>query len=246
MSAPPQWSYVQARLQARHGERLTEEGWQAVEAARSFEEFLDRARSGGLGRFTERLNAQMTVHALEATLRSESRAYVQALAGWVPPEWRAAVLWTMVWPDLPLIAAALEGRAPEWLGRDAFFAGLGEEAPTAGHALEPLVGAASPGLAGRWFAHWRGLWSAGADRKALEDLVALVAAHFADLDRASPQDSSLVTRHALDRALTRRFRRSGAGPVALFCHLLLVAGDLERLRGGLARRRLFAPMAVAA
>ena len=53
--------------------------------------------------------------------------------------------------------------------------------------------------------------------------------------------SSAPYRRDLAHAVTRLFRRHGASPAAVFCHLVLVALDLERLRGGLVRRRLFEP-----
>jgi hypothetical protein len=246
VSPPPQWAYTQARLQARHGERLTDEGWHALTVARSFDEFLDRARAGSLSRFTQHLNTQMSVHALEATLRAELRVYVQELATWVLPQWRAAVLWAMLWPELPLIAAAIEGRAPDWLWQDGFYADLAEASPPSGSIFAPLAVTGPQDLAMRWLVHWRSLWPAGTDQKALEDLIALIGAHLADLNRAAPQDGSHTYRRALVQAVTRQFRRHSAGPVALFCHLLLVGEYLERLRGGLVRRCLFASAKVAA
>ena len=46
-------------------------------------------------------------------------------------------------------------------------------------------------------------------------------------------------RAILDQSLTAAFRRHSQQPAAIFCHLGLVALDLERLRGGLVRRAVF-------
>ena len=73
---------MQARLQARHGERLDEGDWRALEAARSLDQFIDRSRATSLRRFTERLNASMPSHAIERVLRNGWRDYVAEVAGW--------------------------------------------------------------------------------------------------------------------------------------------------------------------
>ncbi len=102
-------------------------------------------------------------------------------------------------------------------------------------------------LAGRWYAHWRTLWPKDAtERRALAALAETVKAHVARLERSGPQDASAPYRRELAQTITRMFRRHGGTPTAAFCHLALVALDLERLRGGLVRRALFAPAKKAA
>ena len=117
MSDSPRWSYVQARLQARHGERLQETDWRAIEAARSIDQFIERARCSPLRRFTERVHARTSSHGIERMLRDAWRSYVTEVAGWVPEAWRQAVMWTSHFPELPIIDALLKGAAPEWIGR---------------------------------------------------------------------------------------------------------------------------------
>ena len=65
MNGSPRWSYVQARLQARHGERLQEPDWRAIEAARSIDQFIERARASSLHRFIQGVDARMSSHAIE-------------------------------------------------------------------------------------------------------------------------------------------------------------------------------------
>jgi hypothetical protein len=250
MSANPRWSYVQARLQARHGERLQETDWRAIEAARSIDEFIARARVTALRRFTERVNARMSSHAVERMLRDTWRVYVAELASWVPAAWCQAVLWTSLLPELPIIDGALRGEAPEWIEQDPAFAELAKadaqkrNVTPANSPLDALV--ASNGrektLAARWYTHWRSLWPRRqAANRALLDLIATIIAHVERLDRAGLQEASASYRRDLARKLTRMFRRHGGSPAAMFCHLALVALDLERLRGDLVRRRLFEP-----
>jgi hypothetical protein len=252
MSGSPRWSYVQARLQARHGERLQEADWRAIEAARSIDQFIERAHASPLRRFTERVHARTSSHAIERILRDAWRSYVTEVAGWVPAAWRQAVIWTSRVPELPIINALLKGDAPRWIRQDPVFAVLTETDPRKRSAaltnslLNPLVasGAREETLAARWSTHWRSLWPQhrmAGHKSALFDLAATIDAHVERLDHASMQEKSAPYRRDLTRTLTRMFRRHNGSPTAVFCHLALVALDLERLRGGLIRRRLFEP-----
>jgi len=249
MSADPHWRYVQARLQSRHGDRLAEAAWHALEAAQTADAFLDRARATPLARFTEKVNAVMNPHAMERVLRGAWRDYVNEIAGWLPDAWRPAVAWTAVLPDLPAIDALLKGEMPAWVSQDPTLALFTESDPaqrlTALQAspfapLLPREGETAR-LGVRWARHWRRLWSmqSAADRRALNALAHAVQTHIEHLVRATTQETSETYRHDLEKAATRLLRRHGASPAAVFGHLVLTALDLGRLRGGLVRRRLF-------
>ncbi len=241
---------MQARLQARHGERLDEGDWRALEAARSLDQFIDRARATSLRRFTECLNAGMPSHAIERALRVGWREYVADVAGWCVEDWRPAIAWAAPFPDLPAIDALLRGEAPSWVRLDPGLAVLLErERHGAKSQLDVLLPAPKRELtvARRWYAHWRALWPKdAAARRVLAALAESVKAHVARLNRSGPKDTSAPYRRDLTRTITRMFRRHGGTPTAAFCHLALVALDLERLRGGLVRRALFAPAKEAA
>ena len=252
MSGSPRWSYVQARLQARHSERLQETDWRAIEAARSIDQFIERARVSRLRRFTERVQARTSSHAIERMLRDAWRSYVTEVAGWVPAAWRQAVMWTSYFPDSPIIDALLRSEAPVWIEQASIFAQLAEtdlrkrSAALTNSLLDPLVasGAREETIAARWYTHWHSLWPQRrvADHKsALLELAATINAHVERLDRAGMQETSAPYRRDLAHTLTRIFRRHGGSPAAVFCHLALVALELERLRGDLVRRRLFEP-----
>ncbi|HYA06871.1 MAG TPA: hypothetical protein VEF90_13360 [Xanthobacteraceae bacterium] len=192
----------------------------------------------------------MSSHAIERILRDTWRAYVAEMASWVPAVWRQAVTWTSFFPELPIIDALLKGEAPAWMQQDPAFAELAQadlqkrNAALANSPLNALVASngRGPMLAARWYARWRSLWPRRrADNRALLDLAAAINAHVERLDRAGLQETSAPYRRDLARRLTRLFRRHSGSPAALFCHLALVALDLERLRGDLIRRRLFEP-----
>jgi hypothetical protein len=249
MSARPRWSYVQARLQARYGERLQEADWRVLEAALSIDQYIERARATSLRRVAERLNARLSSHAIERVLREEWRGTVAEVAAWLPSPWRAAVQWTAPLGELPLIDGLLRGDLADWMRDDAVFAPLADAdrqrrlAALAKSPLAPLAASAESETtpAGRWFKHWRALWprAPAGDTRPLLDLAAALEDHAARLGAAGPQDSSARHRRDLAQSLTRLFRRHSASPAAVFSYLALVALDLERLRGGLLRRRLF-------
>lgn len=244
-----EWSYVQARLQSRHGERLREADWRTLEAAKTLGHFIERSRSTPLRRFTGPLDAQMTSHTIERVLRVEWRRYVTEVAAWASPAWQPAFLWTAHVPDLAVLDRLLHANAPGWAREDAVFAPLtGADRQLGAAELEgSIFSPLSPkkpedgGIAGLWLAHWKSLWPrpSGADGRWITKLVGLVQDHTGQLARAGDQETSGAYRRDAERALTRMFRRRSGTPVAAFCHLALVALDLERLRGGLVRRRLF-------
>jgi hypothetical protein len=248
VNARPQWGYVQARLQARHGERLQEGEWHALEAARSIEHYLERARGSPLRRLTDRVNGRMSAHAIERALRAAWRAYVAEVAGWVPREWQPAVLWTAHLADLPGLDALLRGETPGWTQHEPALFHAADRDPQFRVAhlenspLAPLVAAAATerSLTARWHNHWRALWPGrAAETRRLTAFADVIQRHVERLAMAGSQESSVPHRQELASHLARMFRRNSASPVAVFCHLALVALDLERLRGGLSRRRLF-------
>lgn len=238
----PNWSYAQARLQARYSERLEPGDWSALEAASSLDYYLERARSTSLRRFSGHVTAPMDTHAVERVLRADWRRYVGEVATWAPDAWRPAILWVAYLADIAVIDHLLAGHAPDWSRDDPIYGLLANIAPErrrsglGGTLLHPFVspqGPATP-LAARWLRHWRALWPSGSkrERQSLDELVALVIGHHVGASRSR--------RDGLARAVARLFRREAATPVALFCVLLLLALDLERFRGGLVRRQLFA------
>jgi hypothetical protein len=178
MSRRASWSYVQARLSARHGDRLDAVGWRLLDAARSPERFLEQARATSLRRFTDRLDADMSSHAIERVLRAQWRDYVAEVAAWVILPWQPAVHWVASLPDLPVLDGIVRGEAPDWLRQDPLFApfcGRGRDKLAAvfeESAFAPLTPSTEQTLARQWLAHWRAVWpSARADdRLSIETL----------------------------------------------------------------------------
>jgi hypothetical protein len=244
-----EWSYVQARLQARHGARLGEPEWRMLEAAKTQASLLEKARSTSLRRFINRIDDEMTSHAIERILRFAWHSYVAEIGSWTPPAWRRATLWVSYVPDLVVLDRLLAGETASWLRDDPLFGPLVdvEHDRRLGKLRRspffPLAAAPKEnGLGESWRAHWRTLWPQRCGfhyQRPLEKLADLVKAHVSELAEASVEESSQLYRQKLAHALTRMFRRCGGTPAAAFCHLALVALDVERLRGSLVRRRSF-------
>jgi hypothetical protein len=214
------FAYAQARLQARHAERVLPQLWVRLETSQSVEHFLQAARGTALSRWIRLLDREPDARAVEAALELEFRAHVDEVADWVEEPWARSVRWTRWLPLLErLEARPVDERAARLV--------------TEGDALPLLDGDAG----GYWYRHFRSLWPrAGA--KTLEEVVELVARHLSAMKEARSEDSGPALRAELARELERLFRRQPATPVAVFCHLGLTLLELERLRGAILLRLL--------
>lgn len=219
--AGPEYAYVQARLQARHGSMPQPSSWQVLEASHTAGHFLAHARSGPLAPWVEGQDPSRDAHRAEQQLRQRWRRYVDDLAAWQPPRWRPATRWFGSLPELaltkpPAVGAEVAHWLQAWL--KLMPAGDARVAP-----LRRVATLLMPGLV-------------VADRERPSHAAA-PAAPAAPAARAASAASAAPVR----RALLGLFRRHTASPVAVFAHLALVALDVERLRGGLVTRILFEP-----
>lgn len=214
------FAYAQARLQARHAERVPAKVWIRLETSQSVEHFLQAARGTSLSRWIRLLDREPDARAVEAALELQFRAHVDEVANWVDEPWAQSVRWTR-W--LPLLERLEARPLDEQVARMV----------TESDAL-PLLAADESGY---WYRRFRALWPrAGA--KALDELVELVARHLSAMREASSEQNGSALRAELARELERRFRRQPATPVAVFSHLGLTLLELERLRGSILLRLL--------
>lgn len=251
-----QYDYIQARLQARHGQRPDAALWQRLGALRDLSLFLQTARASGLRHWLEGFTPDTSAHRMEQLLRQRFRAEVAQVARWQPRPWQAATHWLTHWIDLPVLGGLLrDERAPEWMTLDPDYAPLAE-LPRAARA-EALAstrwadlgeeyisgGRAHANLRAAWFAHWRKLWPQG-DARAFAQVETLAAA----LQQPATSTAGTPAQDVAQRArwaawLNFRFRQLPRAPVTSLLHLLMLAQDLERLRGELLQRRLFPNLA---
>jgi len=240
-----EFAYAQARIQARHGERLQDADWKALESAQSSSRYLEFARSTALKRFLAQIGPDFPAHAVERVLRREAALYVGEVAAWAPRRWRPAIAWIAALPLLPLTdgregAASSLGRAGNDAALEALSAAGADARDAVVRGLARILedGAGAPEVGRRWLRRWRALWPKG---EAGADLARLVSETRRVLALAGGRQEARgpAFRADLGRTLTRFFRSHGMSAVALICHVGLVLIDVERLRGGLVRRSLF-------
>jgi hypothetical protein len=76
------------------------------------------------------------------------------------------------------------------------------------------------------------------ERRGLEALIDVTRAHGRQLAAAGASGASAPLRQALAVRLVQSFRQGSGTAVAVFCHIYLMALDIERFRGGLVRREV--------
>ena len=244
------FAYAQARAQARLGDRLPEDGWRLIESSVGLPQYLASVRSTALAPRVRHFTATITPHSIERTLREDWRAEVAAVARWVPDKWRAAVEWTGWLPYLDAVAWLMrDGPVLRWMRDDPMLAELAVDDLDARRTLldaSPL-GTVDPEHGDdtwpeQWLAHWRSLWprTSRDEDQGLQQLIDIIRD---DLDATAREAMSLGDRREARARLLHKATRMMRGriqqPAVVFCHLLIVARDLQRLRDGLMRRTLF-------
>lgn len=254
MMGSADFAYAQARIQARHGTRLTDRDWRRLDAMHDVAQYLHALRATSRARWVERITPGMSSHAMEARLRAEWRSYTQEIARFQPEPWRAAVAWTAFLADLPVLEHLVRGGVVHrWMAEDEIYgpwarADGRERAQTlAGSPVAALLQETSVGTPTlrAWLSVWRRLWprSSSVHLGPLESVVRAAIAHGAAL-RNPKAASSVGLRMALAQRLCVLFRRHFETAAASIAHLLLEALDLERVRAGLVRRVLLEPQHV--
>lgn len=238
-----------ARLHARHGRRLDAAAWRRIEVLRDFAPLLALARGTALQPWLAGIGADSDVRQVEAALRRHWRALVDEVAAWMPADWRPAIVWCALLPDLALLQhLARGGAAAAWMEDDDRWRALCAALPRARQAV--LAAGPAADLAVAWpapqrmGAAWHDAWQRrlpqplGEARAMLDRLVRLLVDHRQAFAEAAPSQG-WQQRGALQAGLTLLLRRAALEPAAVFAHLALCALDLERLRAELLRPLLF-------
>lgn len=249
MAEDARHAYLQARLQARHGDRPSADDWRVAEASTDLSHYLEALRRTALRRWLGDLNHEMEPQAIERQLRSAWREAIDQVADWSPQEWRAAVEWLRWLPDLPAIEHLLRGhKVPPWMRADPVLRELAFDEPQrrrealAALPLAPVQRdetAAAPQVIDGWIGEWRRRLPAPA-RAAESELMQLLDGVLLHLEsmRSSEAEDGKAQRNALASRLARRFRHGAGTATALFSHLVLDGLELERVRAGVMTRRL--------
>ena len=100
---------------------------------------------------------------------------------------------------------------------------------------------ASEGEGKRLLGLWRARWprTSVGERRALDAVIVALSRHSDQMATADASSDGWTLRAALGTQLGRLFRSEREQPAVVFCHLGLIALDVERLRGALLRRALF-------
>ncbi len=173
MTTRPEFAYVQARLQARHGGLPEPLAWQVLEASRTATHYLALARSGPMAAWVDGLDDASDAHRIERHLRSRWRHHVEEVARWLPPRWQPAVRWFGRLSDLALIDALARGtHASYWLQRDESLMAFAQPASELTGQTLPAAGAAAAARYGgdmtaRWLDEWQRLLPDGVTDAAL-------------------------------------------------------------------------------
>ena len=244
------FAYTQARLQARHGERLPPAGWRRLGGVGDFLQLLQLARAGPLRPWVAPFSEKTDMHVLELWLRRYFRQYIEGVARWQPAPWRSGVRWTRRLIDLPALRHLLSDERPwPWMREDEAIAPFVADDWNArldalrGSDCAPLVQAweSDRTLLDGWLEHWRRLWP-DASRKYLVplELLAKKLHGFIDtLSRTTDAREAERERNRLRRQIEAEFRRHIQQPAAAYFHLALMTFDVASLRSELVRHRLF-------
>lgn len=250
MKHPAGFGYAQARLQARHGARADELLWRRLAAINDFTSYLQAARRSALRPWVLGIQVTESSHSIELHLRQQFRRYVEEVARWLPARWRNSTRWLKRLPDLPALQYLMSGGAARtWMLEDPELRSFASEnlalrvEAMRNSDVAPLLAGWRRGvpLAESWIEHWQRLWPVQpATGRGLDWLVRLLLHHIQTL-HASGAAATETLRGDVERRLTLAFRRYSLEPAAACAHLALIALDLEKLRGELAWRLLFAP-----
>lgn len=249
MDERPRFAYAQARLQARHGVRPDERLWRRLASVGDPGGFLDTARRTVLRPWVAGMQAAQSNHAMELLLRQRFRDYTDEVALWLPARWGATLHWIKRLPDLPALQHLLTGAiVPSWMLADSALQGFAtNDIPRRQEAMRQsdsacLLSAWQRGtpLTAAWIEQWQRLWPAERGLRAGMVYLGRLLQTYLQAMHATPAALPDHRRTLLLPGLNQAFRRYAFQPAAACAHLGLVALDLERLRGELLVRALFA------
>jgi hypothetical protein len=245
----PNFEYVQSRLGARHGARLSDSQWRRLAGTHLLGGYLQGIRRTSLESWVLRLSENTPEHEIELVLRNRWREYVAELAGWPLAGWQPAVAWVDRLWDLPVALELCRGGGiGSWARGDPVYsqwvssAGANTDVLT-GHLGPAIVAACRDG--GNPLVAWRDDWhrrwprSPGVADIGLNKLADAAQAHAHAMAGTLDMSAGRALRAELEGRFSRLFRAYARTPVAVFAHLGLLALDVEKLRAALLQRCLY-------
>jgi len=251
MTTSNRLAYAQARLQARHGGRPTDERWRLLEASPDLAGYLQTARTTSLRPWVVHLAGDAGNHQIERSLRRDWQGYVAEIAGWIPTAWQPAARWFATLPFLPFFVHLLRGEpVPRWMLEDPVLSAVAQtdterrREALAATTLGRIAAALGEGVppVDAWLEAWAAEWPA-TDTAGAAALGRIRRAFHSHISTILAEPLQYPRGPALRRPIAERFnmvfRRESGRITAVFAHLGLMALDVERLRGGLVLRALF-------
>jgi hypothetical protein len=255
MNAGLPLEYGYARLSARLSARPDDRLWRQLRSARSLQAAIDAVRGSSAAPYVAGVGMGGTIDDVELGFRQHLRTRIREAVGWAPQAWQSALRWTEALIDLPALQHLLaEAPLPKWLRADPQLASYVapnrsmRRALLAQGWLAPLIAAAETAAPPRrtasarrealhpllqaWQAQWQQRWPDCSEEEhaALQRLLRTVRSHLLAFAALSVETAAQA-RAALAERTLRQLHAAAAQPVALFAYLLLVAVDVERLRG---------------
>jgi len=238
VSEAPVFAYMQARIQARHGERLSAEHWQQLEASRDLGHYLQLLRQTPLVALVRHLSPTDPPSSWERSLRRDWNEYLDQVSDWAPVRWRDTLYWLHLLPVLPGIAHLLAGRDPlPWMREDDFFLGLElsseegfRESLAQSRWGELLQHWQDPQPIRAWFYAWQNQLPKG-EQATWEHL----RAGWARLEQSQSLllGSRSTWRDSLEKQFVMLIRRRARTVLSLLGHIGMVSLDTQRLRAKL-------------
>ena len=247
------FTYAQARLQSRFGERADDHVWQRLHNITDLSSYLQSAQQTALRPWVLGIDPAHDSHAIELALRQKFRQHVDEVAGWMPADLRFSLHWIKRLVDLPALQYLLAGNtAKDWMRRDPainqFVADdinlrLSALSTDGGDMLLKAWEKGEPLSAG-WLAQWSKLlprssaFDNGLQRmeKLLLQQLRLQSGQLgAGKEYAAvPADYEQITDD-----LRLIFRRYAFQPAAVCAYLAIIALDIHQLRSDLMHRLFF-------
>lgn len=111
--------YAYARVAARLSQRPDDRLWAQLHSSRSVPALLDLVRASIAAPLVSGIPPAGTADDIELAFRQQLRTRIAEIAGWAPPEWRAALLHTRHLLDLPALLHLLSDEPPpRWVAAD--------------------------------------------------------------------------------------------------------------------------------
>lgn len=250
MAESARLGYLQARLQARHGQRPGEDEWRLVESSIDLLHYIDAVRATVLKRWVRGISPDSSAAEMERSLRASWRDRIVEVSAWAPSAWQDSLLWCRWLPELPALGHLLAGgEVRPWMQADPVASTYALQPPAAcrdaiaSSELAPMQHAVdSEGdVWSAWLRVWHGLMpddQSGQTGQAMSRLEHLLEAHRQRMLAADAAADGQGLRRQWGEQLIRIFRHASGTVAALFAFLGLEALELERLRAGLVTRRL--------